>query len=156
MTYVENPEALQRQLRRLTAAVWVCAVGLALMSVALWFTIFQIFQSHQQIESLTSRSPVADPTQTALCTDDAFYKQTSALMERAKYKDVISASDARLKDCPSDHYAWWWKSKALAIEERWDEALETLRRTELLRPDWRRPYVEPLRESIEWNKARKK
>ena len=152
MSDTPPPDALQRQLRYLTVAVWATAVAIALMAGALWFSTIQ---SSRRLEAM-SRSPVADAFQDSACPPEAFVKNIFALMEGGKYKEIISESEARLKKCRADHYAMFYKAKALAVEERWDEALETLKRLELLRPDWRAMYVSPLREAIEWNRAQKK
>lgn len=145
-------EAIRKEVRRLTVAVWVVAITIILIAAGIGYTF--VLDSNVALESL-SRSPVSEPKDPSPCKVDAFFNQADTLMQGAKYKEVVALADERLKTCPADHYAWWFKAKALAIQERWDDALEALRRTELLRPDWRKPYVVPLRESIEWNKERK-
>ena len=107
-------------------------------------------------ESPVAGVPVGDIAKPSICAGDTFYKSVSALLDAAKYSEAAAFSDERLKTCPSDHYAWFYKAKALAIEKQWDPALEALARAELLRPDWRYAYTKPLRESIEWNKSQSK
>jgi cytochrome c-type biogenesis protein CcmH/NrfG len=147
---MQTDDRILKEVRRFTLAIWVIAVSVLALTVGAAYSLFWEVRSPESIPL-----PAGDPSSTSPCAIEKFYRETNVLMERGKYMEVVSAADARIKDCPSDHYAWWFKAKALAIGEQWDPALEALRRAELLRPDWRRPYVVPLRESIEWNKAQK-
>ena len=148
---MEINDRLLKEVRHFTYAAWAVAVGLLLVASAVAYSFIQTASWSDSIYS-----PGADPAKNSPCAVDRFFKEASALQERGKFKELIPFSDARLKECPADQYAWWFKAKALAIDEQWDEALEALKHAELLRPDWRRPYVMPLRESIEWNKSKKK
>ena len=148
---MEIDDRLLKEVRRFTYAAWAVAAGLLLVAGAVAYSFIQTASWSESIYT-----PGADPAKGSPCAVDRFFREASALQERGKFKELIAFADARLKECPADHYAWWFKAKALAIDEQWDEALEALKHAELLRPDWRRPYVTPLRESIEWNKAKKK
>lgn len=138
-------------------ALWALAAASLLIAIA--FSVIAGSIIYDMQESQTSAdtvvSPTADPRSSSPCSVRTFFDETSNLMEKAKYKDVVSAANARLTVCPSDHYAYWFKGKALALEGQWEPALEALNRAELLRPDWRRLYIQPLRESIESQQSEK-
>jgi tetratricopeptide (TPR) repeat protein len=110
------------------------------------------FNSLREYSSFANNYWPIQGSKSSLCGDESFRKKVDELDEAGKYKEVISFSDERIKVCPSDAHAWFFKARALAIEGQWDEALEPLGKAELLRPDWRYSYIKPLRESIEWNK----
>jgi cytochrome c-type biogenesis protein CcmH/NrfG len=144
-------ERLLKEIRLFRYAAWAIAAAILLAAAA---TAYSFLHTPSWVDS--RQGPAGDPARTSACGADDFYRDASALQAIGKFKELIALSDTRLKACPGDHYAWWFKAKGLAVEERWDEALEALQRTELLRPDWRRAYAEPLRESIEWNKSQKR
>jgi len=148
----ETESLVVRELRRIRMAFTVIATALV---VAVGFSsavvVYWLYADSSAVVG-----PVSDVAKGSPCAGDAFYKSVSALLDAAKYKEAIASSDERLKSCPADHYAWFYKAKALAIERQWDPALEALSRAELLRPDWRYAYTKPLRESIEWNKSQGK
>lgn len=147
-----------RYLRQIRFALWVLAAAgllIAIASVSLvGSVVYDMFESKIASDSIIS--PSAEPPSSSPCSVDTYFQETSKLMEKAKYKDVVVAADARLNKCPSDHYAYWFKGKALALEGEWKPALEALNHAELLRPDWRRLYIQPLRESIESQQSEKK
>jgi cytochrome c-type biogenesis protein CcmH/NrfG len=147
---MEIDERLLKEIRHFRYAVWAVAAAVLLSAAATAYSFL-----HTPSWAETRQGPAADPASTSACAVEDFYRHASDLQARGKFKELIGLSDTRLKACPGDHYAWWFKAKGLAVEERWDDALEALKRTELLRPDWRRAYVEPLRESIEWNRYQK-
>ena len=147
---MEIDERLLKEIRRFRYAAWAVAGAVFLAAAAMAYSFLQATSWPDAYQG-----PGADPARTSACAVEGFYRDASALQESGKFKELIAFSEARLKACPADHHAWWFKAKGLAVEERWDDALEALRRTELLRPDWRRAYVMPLRESIEWNKSQK-
>jgi tetratricopeptide (TPR) repeat protein len=145
----ESETLLVRELRRIRIAfVWVAVAVIAGAGV-ITFGLIYSFGASVSVPA----APVTDVSK-GPCAGEMFYNSVSALLDRANYKEAITASDERLKTCPADHYAWFYKAKALAIEKQWDAALDALSRAELLRPDWRYFYTKPLRESIEWNKSR--
>jgi hypothetical protein len=148
----DTEKLILRELRGIRIAFTVIASALvvAILSIAGSLLYWNISDN----SSLSA--PVGDAQKSPSCGGDAFYKSVSVLLDEAKYKEAIALSDERLKKCPADHYAFFYKAKALAIENQWDRALEALGHAELLRPDWRYAYTNPLRESIEWNKAHAK
>ena len=148
---MEIDDRILKEIRRFTYAAWAVATGLLLVSGAVTYSLIQTTSWSESIYT-----PGADPAKNSPCAVDQFYRDASALQERGKFKELISFAEARLKECPADHHAWWFKAKGLALDEQWDEALEALKRAELLRPDWRRPYIMPLREAIEGNRSKEK
>ena len=148
----DTEKLVLRELRAIRIAFTVIAVAfvLALLSLAGAILYWNV------ADSSSTSSPLGETSRASSCGAEAFYKSMSTLLEGAKYKEVVALADDRLKQCPADAYAYFYKGKALAIENQWEPALEAVNRAELLRPDWSYAYTRPLRESIEWNKAHAK
>jgi len=125
-------------------------IGIVLLIVAGLTVAY--FNALREASSLSDDYWPMRSAESSLCGGDSFRKKVDELFEAGKYKEAINFSDERVKVCPSDARALFFKAKALAIEGQWDEALKPLGKAELLRPDWRYSYIRPLRESIEWNK----
>lgn len=134
-----------RELALIRRAIWFFAVCLSVAALAAAIAI-----AYAAISSTTlsqdvaySPEPLAGP-----CKGDSFYRDADALYQRGSYRETVALAEGRLEKCPSDGFGWWWKAKSLALLGEGDKALAALDRTELIRPDWRGVYVEPLRRSI--------
>jgi tetratricopeptide (TPR) repeat protein len=138
-----------RELRRIRISFSLIAA--AAVAAVIFICAFSLYA----MRSVSPAVPVGEIS-TGPCSGESFYNAVSSLLDAAKYKEAIASSEERLKTCPGDPYAWFYKAKALAVENQWDAALESLNRAELLRPDWLYAYTKPLRESIDRNKSKSK
>jgi len=142
---MDTDPRLLRELALIRRAIWVFAICFSLASLGAAVAI-----AYAAITTATMSQDIAVMPETVIgpCKGDSFYRDADTLYQKGSYRETLMLAESRLEKCPSDGFGWWWKAKSLALLGESDKALIALDRAELIRPDWRSMYVDPLRKSI--------
>jgi tetratricopeptide (TPR) repeat protein len=134
-----------RELTLIRRAIWLFVICFSIASIGAAVAI-----SYAAISTTTLAQDIAVMPEAVIgpCKGDSFYREADALYQKGSYRETLALAESRLEKCPSDGFAWWWKAKSLALLAEPAKALSALDRAELIRPDWRNMYVEPLRKSL--------
>lgn len=81
--------------------------------------------------------------------DDSFLDRAKALLDQGKSEELISLAEERVSQFPADSHAYWFLGQACYRIGDLKRALNYLRKTQDLQPEWEGSYTGPLVRVIE-------
>ncbi len=138
----ENSE-IAIQLKGIKKWVAVGAIGFMLIGVGVTIFSVSMMQMASVFEDDAWLNAEAEEESVELTWDGA-----TELFEQGKDEELLSMINERLKSHPNDPSAHWFRAKVYYLNKEWAKALESVERTEMLSPNWKEEYTQPLREKI--------
>lgn len=73
----------------------------------------------------------------------SFRRNAQDLLEKARYRELLSLADERCREAPGDAYAFWYHAYGAHGIGDVATARQSMQRVAELAPDWREGYAEP-------------
>ncbi len=131
------------QLRSIKKWIAVGAFGFLLIGVGVCLFSVTMFQMASTFEEEFSEEKFESES------DEFSWESASDLFERNKTGELVVLVNERLITHPNDPTAYWFKAKIHYLNKEWKLAIESIEKTELFAPNWRKEYTQPLRQNIE-------
>ena len=124
---------------------WIAVASLGFLLIGVGVSLFSVMMI-QLVSTFEEEFSEIMPENE---NDEFSWESASKLFQQNKTEELAIQIEERLVTHPNDPTAFWFMARIHSLNREWDLAIEGIEKTELLAPNWRNEYTQPLRQSIE-------
>jgi tetratricopeptide (TPR) repeat protein len=143
---MESNETMIKELQAIRFALYICIILLIVLILQPSFssvTLLKYFEKYTDKE--TSQRVSIDVPRVKSAWSIQLIQDT---LNRGDLDAVVKISTERIKEFPNDAQPYWYRAKAYVTLGKYEDALSDVNKAELIAPEWREQWTEPLRNVI--------